>query len=179
VLSEVELRRLNKAISAEEDVIVAAAFRLMLETGARAGEVLAAKWEDMDLKGLRWRLPSPKAGIPQTIFLAPQTAKWLKKVPRVDKNPYVIPGEIEGARRFDLKRAWRRMQRNAAIPGVNIHDLRRTVGKLIAREAGLQAAQKALRHSDVQLTASTYAPMQEAEVREAMAKVIPLLRRTA
>ncbi len=186
ILSLDELGRLRAAIEAEEDLHVRAAFRLLLETGARCGEVLAAKWEDLDLVGLRWRLPSPKAGTPQTIFLHETTAEWLRDLPRV--GPYVIPGlkkdsepedgtAKEPSRRYDLKKPWLRLQREAQLQDVTIHDLRRTFGKLVAQEAGLQAAQKALRHQDVTLTAKVYAPMHEAEVRGAIGKVIPITRR--
>ncbi|MBL8111927.1 MAG: integrase arm-type DNA-binding domain-containing protein, partial [Acidobacteria bacterium] len=51
VLSEEELGRLWLAITEESDEHARAAFRLLLETGARVGEVLAAKWADLDLAG--------------------------------------------------------------------------------------------------------------------------------
>ncbi|MCK6681620.1 MAG: tyrosine-type recombinase/integrase, partial [Thermoanaerobaculia bacterium] len=163
VLSDDELARLVAAVEAEEDLAIRTCFRLLLETGCRLGEALSAKWEDFDLQGQRWRLPSPKAGTPQTIPLAPETALWLAQAPRV--GAYVVPGEK--GRRFDVKRPWQRLKDRAGLDGVTVHDIRRTFGKLVAKHAGIHMASALLRHSDLRVTAKVYAPFSEGEQREA------------
>lgn len=175
VLTDEELARLVAAVEAEEDLAVRTCFRLLLETGCRLGEALSAKWEDLDLQERRWRLPSPKAGNPQTIALAPETAAWLAQTPR--SGAYVVPGEK--GRRFDVKRPWQRLKDRAGLDGVTVHDIRRTFGKLVAKLAGIHMASALLRHSDLRVTAKVYAPFSEGEQREAVAMVIPFVRKAS
>lgn len=177
VLSDDELGRLWKAIEAESDPHVKGAFRLLLETGARLGEVLGARWEDVDLESCRWRLPDPKAGTSQTIVLAESTAEWLGKLPREEGSPFLFPGIDPEKHRADLKKPWERVRRTAELGDATLHDIRRTFGKLVAREAGLHMASALLRHSDVRITASTYAPMAEGEMRAAVSRVLPFMRK--
>jgi integrase len=177
VLSDEELGRLWTAIEAEPDPHVRGAFRLLLETGARLGEVLGARWEDVDLEASRWRLPDPKAGTAQTIVLAESTAEWLGKLPREEDCPFLFPGIDPEKHRADLKKPWERVRKAAGLGDATLHDIRRTFGKLVAREAGLHMASALLRHSDPRITAAVYAPMAEAEMRSAVSKVLPFLRR--
>lgn len=174
-LSAEELARLAAAIEAYPDLHVRAAFRLLLETGARSGEVLSAKWSDMDLSESepRWRLPDPKAGTPQVVPLAPETAAWLRELPRV--GLWLIPGE--NGPRYDLKKPWERIRKAARLEDVRIHDLRRTVGKLIAQAAGIHTASAVLRHHDIGVTAKHYSPVQDAERRKALAEVVSMTGR--
>src|SRR5438270_4936795 len=53
-----ELRRLTKALTACKDQNAANAIRLLLLTGARRGEVLAASWDQFDLEEGVWTKPS-------------------------------------------------------------------------------------------------------------------------
>lgn len=177
VLSDDELRAVWTAIEAEDDVYVRGAFRLLLETGTRLSEALGAKWEDVDLEALRWRLPDPKSGTPQTVVLAESTAEWLKELPRVKGSPFVFPGLEPDRPRYDLKKPWERIRKAAKLGDATIHDIRRTFGKLVARTAGLHMASALLRHSNPLITARVYAPHAEGEMREAVSKVLPFLRR--
>ena len=111
------------------------AFRLLALTAARVSEVLRARWEDIDFISGLWRLPSPKAGIPQTIPLSPELLQDLTDCPRV--GPFLIPGRNpEKARNDKLKGPWARLKAAANLPpGIHIHDIRRTVGYIIGGEA--------------------------------------------
>jgi integrase len=66
-------------------------FKLLIETGCRKSEALAARWEDVDTAGRLWTLKSPKAGRLQMIPLAPTTARTLD--------------ELRGAAKAELKAA--------------------------------------------------------------------------
>jgi integrase len=56
-LSAAELERLSKALTEHDDRDAADVFRLLLLTGARRGEVLAARWRDIDLETGTWSKP--------------------------------------------------------------------------------------------------------------------------
>lgn len=184
VLSDDELDRLVSALARMEveDPVTATAFRILLETGCRRGEVLTMRWSDLDLTDLNaatWRLPSPKGGHPEVKPLTRRLAAVLDDLPH--RGEFVIPGRHADRPRSDLKRPWDRLREEAQIEGLTIHDLRRTFGLAVARKVGLHMASRLLGHKDVRLTARVYAPFDLDLLRTAAetvaadrAKVIPL-----
>lgn len=175
VLTQAEMEALLKAVAREEDVHARAALTILVETGARMSEVLTAKWSDFDLDEEVWRIPSPKAGKPQTIPIAKTTAALLRKLPHV--GPYVIFGRTAGRPRRDLKGPWSRALERAELTkaGIHIHDVRRTFGLAIAKQAGLHVASKLLRHGDIRITERVYAPLGLDDLRGALEKRAPVL----
>lgn len=168
VLSDDELGRVVAAL----DTLPAAArlaLSLLLETGARKSEVLRARWADLDLDGGTWRIPSPKAGRPQVVPLAPGTVARLRLAPR--DGAFVVAGADPSRPRADLRRAWDTVRAAAALDGVTVHDLRRTFGLAAAREVNIWYASKLLRHSDVRVTERVYAPLGLDDLRAATATV--------
>ena len=94
---------------------------------------------------------------------------WLKELPH-GKGPYIIAGPDPDKPRSSFLYAWRRIRTKARLDDdVRTHDVRRTVGLLVARQAGIHMASKILRHSSVTITAHTYAPLDEREIRGAVA----------
>jgi integrase len=184
ILSDAELDRLVEAVEEERDDHAHAAFRLMLETACRVGEVLAARWEHLNLEENRWRLPSPKAKREQWIPLLPSTSAWLKALPR--RGAYVVAGKPTGAvpgvvkkdpRRFDLKRPWERIRKRARLVGVTLHDVRRSVLSRVANAQGPLVAQRLGRHADLRTTVRHYLPQEEAAIRAGLAAaVLPFVK---
>ncbi len=184
VLSDEELSRLLKAVRALADPYHKLAFTLLLTTGARLSEVLKARWDDFDLDGGNWRIPSPKAGRPQVVPLAATTVAMLRNTPR--KGGLVVPGAKPDKPRFDLKKPWDDLREVAELPDVHIHDLRRDYGLRVSKAAGLHVASKLLRHADVRVTERVYAPLGLEELRKAteeqsgtLAKVLRMRKRKA
>ncbi|MBN2053374.1 site-specific integrase [bacterium] len=165
VLSNEELIRLRKVVAGYPEPHVKAAYVLLIETGARLGEVLKARWEHFDLENKLWKLPVTKAGKQQWVPLVDSTIEVLKATPRV--GPYVVAGTISGKSRYDLRGPWNVIKQAAQLEGVNIHDIRRTFGLHVAVQSGLHVASKLLRHSDVSVTVRHYAPLGIEELRAA------------
>jgi integrase len=165
VVSSEEMARLLDAIAAETDPHIRAAFRLLIETGARRSEVLRARWEDFDLVEGLWRIPSPKAGHPQVVPLSRQAVAMLSTTARLGE--WLVPGRDPGTHRYDLVGPWLRLVKKASLEGVTVHDIRRTFGLEVARTAGLHVASKLLRHADVRVTERVYAPLGIEDLRKA------------
>jgi integrase len=163
------MTRVLKAIDEEEDMHVRAAFKLLIETGARRSEVLRARWEDIDFEQGLWRIPSPKAGRPQVQPLLDSTLALLSNLQRTT-SPYVIAGRFPDRPRSDLKKAWERIREAAGVQDIRVHDLRRTFGLRVAKAAGLHAASKLLRHTTVRETERVYAPLGIDDLRSALMK---------
>ncbi|WP_447974207.1 tyrosine-type recombinase/integrase [Nitrospira sp. Kam-Ns4a] len=163
-----ELPRLWRAIQEEPNEYVRAAFILCLLTGARRGEVLAMKWEDLDVEHGLWRIPQTKANRPHYVPLPRPALEELTKLPRLADNPYVFPGRGGRGHLVAVSKPWQAIQRRARLEDVRIHDLRRTVGSwLAASGASLPLIGKALNHSQPRTTA-IYARLQVDAVRAAL-----------
>jgi len=184
VLTDEELSRLLKAVKALTDPYHKLAFTLLLSTGARLSEVLKARWDDFDLDGENWRIPSPKAGRPQVVPLPATTVAMLRNTKH--KGGLVVPGATLDKPRFDLKKPWDALRVAAEIPDVHIHDIRRDYGLRVSKAAGLHVASKLLRHADVRVTERVYAPLALEDLRKAteqqsgtLAKVLRMKPRKA
>jgi integrase len=182
VLTVEERIALYASIEREEDPHARGALRLLALTGMRLREVLNSKWDDIDEEGMLWRIPSPKAGKPQSIPLWPAVVDVLKEIPREKGCPFIVVGRSPLKARADLKKPWAAALRRAGLSkaGITTHDLRRDVGKYLADTFGIHVAKTILRHSDIRITESVYAPTSLSEARSAMeSRVLPFIKKAA
>lgn len=79
--------------------IAATALQFTVLTAARAGEVLGAKWDEIDLSGKVWTVPGSrmKGGREHRVPLAPAAIELLRNVAREDGNEHVFIGAKAGA----------------------------------------------------------------------------------
>ena len=146
------------------------AVRLLMLTGCRLGEIMTLKWDHVDLKARELRLPDSKTGA-KIVHFGEAVAEVLKKIERLDNNPWVITGRKEGARLTDLQHPWRRIRTRAGLPDVRIHDLRHSYASgALALGEGLPMIGKLLGHTQVQTTAR-YAHLANDPVKTAAGRV--------
>lgn len=155
-LSEDELKRLWETLEAcerdgSESTAACNAYRLLILTGCRLGEIQTLKWEYIKEDGIY--LPDSKTGA-KKVYIGQAVYDTLAKIERVEENPYVIPGTVEGNYLTDLQRPWRRIREKAELEDLRIHDLRHSFASF-GLESGLSLAEigKLLGHSQVQTTA--------------------------
>jgi integrase len=134
-LSETEIGSAAEAIAKAEKagaigVHAAAGLRLALFTGARSGEITAAKWSQVDWDRRFIRLPDSKTGDPRTIHLSDAALEVLRGIPR--REPYVIAGTRPGEPYKNLTRAWIIARAKAGLNDVRLHDLRHSYASLAA-----------------------------------------------
>jgi integrase len=111
------------------DPFAVAAIRLLILTGARLREILHARWEHVDFERGVIFLPDSKTG-KKPIYLSAASLAILAALPRIEGNPFVIPGEKAGQPRVDLKRPWAAVTKAAGLEGVRIHDLRHSFASI-------------------------------------------------
>ena len=144
-----------------------AAIRLLTLTGARLREILDAKWEHVDLERGMMFLPDSKTGR-KPIYLSAAAAAILSALPRIDGNPYVIPGEKTGQPRANLKRPRDAICEVAGLDGVRLHDLRHSFASVGAGASlGLPIIGKLLGHSQPSTT-QRYAHLDADPMRRAV-----------
>jgi integrase len=165
-----ELPQLSKAIEQEIDQYVRHAIWLLLLTGLRRGELLNAKWSDIDWKQRTLSIPKTKNGEALLAPLSHVAIARLKIVPRMQNNPYIICGRKAGQPLVNLNDAWNRIRSAAGLHDLRIHDLRRTVGSWLVRDgASLHLVGSVLNHKDQKTTAG-YAYFQTKERHKALDK---------
>jgi integrase len=163
-----ELPKLFEALQEEPSPYVKAAFLMALLTGARRGEVLAMRWEDVDLAQALWRIPQTNAGRPHLLPLPQPVVTLLQGLPHLLGCPFVFPGRDGQGHLVNIAKAWTRIRTRAGLTDVRIHDLRRTLGSwLAASGASLPLIGKALNHTQVSTTA-VYARLALEPVRTAL-----------
>jgi len=134
-LSETELAAIGETLNNLEDRLgntAIDALRLIMLTGARKGEILHLRWEQIDFDGrtLHFEPSEHKTGgtsIAKQIPLSEAAIELLKAQPRAGR--YVFQGK-SGEPLGELKTAWRVVREAANVPDVRIHDLRHTWGAM-------------------------------------------------
>jgi integrase len=168
-LSQDELQRLGQVLSeAERDgsetVHVVAAFRLLILTGCRLGEIQTLQWSYITDKGME--LPDTKTGA-RRIPLPAAARAVLSALPRSLSNPFVIEGRLDCAHITDLQHPWRRIRARADLDDVRIHDLRHTyASNAVSSGMAIQMVGRLLGHSQIQTT-MRYAHLADDPVRKA------------
>lgn len=127
-LSQKELAQLGDTLREAEtrkahSPQVIAAFRLLLFTGCRLGEILSVKWEHVVPEAHCLRLPDSKTGA-KSIYLNSAALEVLTSQIRIENNPFVLPGGKRGSHLANIQTAWRVIRKDANIEDVRIHDLR-------------------------------------------------------
>jgi integrase len=168
-LSQAELRRLGAVLSdceadGSESPFVIAAFRLLILTGCRLGEIQTLEWEFITPNGME--LPDSKTGARRIPL--PQAARAvLSALPRLSDNPYVIAGKVAGQHITDLQHPWRRIRALAGLDDVRIHDLRHTyASNAVSSGMPIQMVGRLLGHTQLQTT-MRYAHLADDPVRRA------------
>lgn len=165
-LSPEELQRLTKALAEHDDRQAANIIRLLLLTGARRGEVQAARWADINLTTGVWTKPGSTTkqktehrvplSAPARQLLSELHADAEREAQRKGRDPseYVFPGRGGKSHRQELKKDWAQLcvaaglvdsetttdakgrERVKLKPNCRIHDLRHTYASVLA-SAGL------------------------------------------
>ena len=134
------------------DLFAVAAIRLLILTGTRLREILHARWEHVDFERGVIFLPDSKTG-KKPIYLSAASLAILAALPRIEGNPFVIPGEKAGQPPVDLKRPWAAVTKAAGLEAVRIHDLRHSFASIGAGASlGLPIIGKLLGHTHAATT---------------------------
>jgi integrase len=173
-LSAAELGRLSKALADHDDRDAADVFRLLLLSGARRGEVLAARWTDINLETGTWTKPgaTTKQKTDHVVPLSAPARQLLAA--RAQESEFVFPGRI-GGHRVEVKSNWQHICKAANITGLRIHDLRHSYASQLASAGiGLHTIGALLGHTQAQTTAR-YAHLFDDPLRAATEKVGAIL----
>lgn len=178
-LSDAEMARLWEVLNSDEargnvsaDALLA--FKLLILTGRRLGEILSLRWEWVDLEARTMTLPDTKTGVLSVPLAA--VAVQLLEQHRTRSKPlpergYVVRGQKKGAHLVNAQKPWRFVRKMAGLDDVRIHDLRHTyASRAVELGMSLPMIGKLLGHSQPATTAR-YAHLAQDPVRWAAASV--------
>jgi integrase len=163
-----ELQRFFEALGKEDNITARDYIMLSLLTGQRKSNMLAMRWDELNLSRAEWRIPKTKNGEPLTVHLPPQAIDILQTRNAQSDSEWVFPGSGKAGHLADPKKAWKRILERAEIKDLRIHDLRRTLGSWqTALGASGFIVGKSLGHKSMQATA-VYARLNLDPVRDSV-----------
>jgi len=153
-----DFRVMGRAISrrSPEDWRAIALIRLLIFTGTRLQEVVTMRWAEIDTTRGIARLLDSKTGA-KNVFLPAPALEVLSRLPRIDSNPFVLPGDRVGQHFNGPQKAWQRIRALAKLDDVRIQDLRHAHASIaVAGGESLYIVGKMLGHSQA-VTTQRYA----------------------
>ena len=151
---------------------------LLILTGQRKSNVLAMRWQDIDLTAKTWSVPGELMKNGQTLTIALTEKEIAILESRVDKktSDFVFPSPGKRGHYIEPKRRWKELLERAQISDFHIHDLRRTLASYMANSgANVALIQSALNHKDLQTTLKVYAKVARRAELEAREKAHELM----
>jgi integrase len=178
-------------------------WRLALATGMREGELLALRWEDVDLDGGWLTVRHTLQRIEGRLTLVePKTARGRRRLPLPATTVTALRGHrtrqrterlVAGSRWTDTGfvftttigtpleagRVWRAFQAaltKAGLPAFRVHDLRHSSATfLLAQGMTLEDVKQQLGHASITLTSDTYGHVLEGRQRQVAAAMDAVL----
>ena len=137
--------------------VPARALEFLILTAARAGEVVGARWSEIDLGAAIWTIPAErmKARREHRVPLSPRALDLLKGLYREDGNPFVFIGGRGGLAETAMFHLLRRLGRG----DITIHGFRSTFRVWAAERTSYprEVAEQSLAHSVGSAVERTYA----------------------
>jgi integrase len=167
-LDDLERARFVAALDERQDTPSVLALHFLLLTGARRGEVLKARWEQIDFVQEAWIKPSAhtKQRRLHRVPLSKSAMNILGRARRLSNGDYIFPGR-SGEALTEIKKTFSAVCREAGIEGLRIHDLRHSYASaLVSRGTSLPIIGGLLGHTQVSTTAR-YSHLADDAMRQA------------
>ncbi|HCA03665.1 MAG TPA: integrase [Halomonas campaniensis] len=172
-LSPEETQRLIDVLETAKPPMLKWIVMFLLFTGARRGEVLNARWEDIDLRRQIWTIPINKSGKTRHVYLSPQALFVLKALNEAGRVSGDYPfGNPETQKPYvSIFKRWHEVRCRAGLPGLRMHDLRHSFASFMVNAGrSLYEVQRLLGHRDI-TTTQRYAHLTQASLIDAASSV--------
>lgn len=170
-LNDEELQRLWVVLEKYNHHLTTYAFKLLLLTGARKGELLQSTWEQFDLEKGIWTKPShlTKQKKKEHLPLSENALVVISELKKFKKegSSYLFPSKVSDQPLQEIKTFWKRVTKEAGLENVRIHDLRHThASHLVSSGLSLSIVGKLLGHTQA-ATTQRYAHLADEPLRQA------------
>lgn len=166
-ISDQEVDRLLAGAKAEPDRRFAVFVRLVMETGARRGEIRGRRWADVDIDARSITVLDTKTDRPRVLFFSEETAELMRRVwPKREPGDLLFEGRRKGYP-INYRMAWERLTRAMGRPDLHLHDLRHhRAAELLKSGTTIAVAAQVLGHSSLILQ-RRYGHLENAALRAA------------
>lgn len=132
------MARVTTALNELRDQGAANAIRLLLLTGSRRGELLAARWRDIDIEAGVWTKPgsTTKQKTTHRVPLSEAACRLLAEMRQQAGGDaeWLFPAPRKTGPRSDIDDAWNELRLAADIADVRLHDLRHSFASVLASQ---------------------------------------------
>ncbi|HVI88504.1 MAG TPA: tyrosine-type recombinase/integrase [Dongiaceae bacterium] len=177
-----EIRKLSIALDESPAQDSADVVRLLLLTGARVGEVLKMRWDQLDMDAGVWTKPAATTKqnkLHRSPLSLPAIQLLKKREARAKKSDWVFPGKAKQGHMTTIKTFWAAVTRRAKIKEIRVHDLRHTFASLLVSSGeNLSVVGALLGHTQAKTT-SRYAHLLDEALHKAAARVAEITGRGA
>ena len=175
-----ELKRFFKAVDELKKTAHRDFFKILVFTGARKRNVQQMQWGELDLADdATWTIPSEKSKNkkPLTVVLSTDAIAILKRrKASADGSKWVFPGRTDAGHIGKCQSTWENLVKSAEIDNLRVHDLRRTMGSVLAQTGhSLHLIAAVLGHQGTKATA-VYARFATENLRNAVDQAGEILR---
>jgi len=172
-LSDDERSRLLKSCTDSESPHLYPIVVVALSTGARLGEILGLRWQDIDLQAGRITLHETKNGekraLPLTHHAHEVITEW-SKVRRIDSD-FLFPNKRDPQKHIDIRSPWYTALKRAEIEDFRFHDLRHSAASYLAMNGATMAEiAEVLGHKTLQMV-KRYAHLSESHTSSVVASM--------
>jgi integrase len=146
-LSDDEAARLLQACRESESRDLYLAVLLSLTTGARQGEILGLRWQDLDLTAgtmvVRADAETTTKGGARSLAIVPEALTLLQarreahqggKVAALRPSGLVFPSKVTASKPVSLRTPWETALKRAGIDGFRWHDMRHSAAGFLAKD---------------------------------------------
>lgn len=168
-LTPAQARALFEAAANSANPHLHAILMLLLHTGARKGELLNARWRDIDMVRGHWYVPRSKSGKPLCKLLNARALDTLAALPSRHRSPWLFPNERNHGKPLGMfYHSWHRARCEAGLPGFRVHDLRHTFASTLVRQGhSLYEVKELLGHRNI-TTTQRYAHLDPEHLRHTL-----------
>jgi integrase len=176
-----ESERFFAAIYAEIDQDFADYVLLSLYTGARRGNILRMRWDEVSLEGSVWLIPGDKIKNqePLPVPLIQESLEILRRrSDTVNATEWVFPGNTAEGHAGPFRAQWERFITTAKLKNFRVHDLRRSLGSWMASSGATSVlTMRALGHKTIN-AALIYQRLALDPVRNAMQEAVSAMSKS-
>jgi len=125
---------------------------IAITTGARKGELLGLKWNDIDFNRNTAYVSTTKNGEPKVLPLVNEVITELNRF-KQEESALVFNSQIKPSKPYNFYKLWKKALKQAEINDFRFHDLRHTTASYLAQNgASLLEIADVLGHKQIQMT---------------------------
>lgn len=150
-LNDEEVAKLIDGAKAFKDRRFAAFVRLVIETGARRGEIRNRRWAEVDLDARTVEVLDTKTGKPRMLFFSESTVTLMKRIwPKQPPGELLFESTRVKGQPINYRNQWAELTTSIGRADLHLHDLRHhRAAELLKSGTTIAVAAQVLGHSSL------------------------------